>query len=99
MLRICPVDVSRTNSFLSVDPTKKVVTVYDPANSGYVLPSHRRNGVTAPKMFGFDGVFSQDDSLVGGSDNANFLSLQIHADFLITSSGFYRCMNYIQDHC
>ena len=67
VLRICPVDVNRTNSFLSIDESKKVVTVYDPANSGYVLPSHRRNGLTAPKMFGFDAVFSQDDSLVSFS--------------------------------
>ena len=64
MLRVCPVDANRTSSFLSLDPVRKQVTVYDPASSGYMTPAHRRGPIAPPKMFGFDAVFSQDDSLV-----------------------------------
>ncbi|KAK3578712.1 hypothetical protein CHS0354_008571 [Potamilus streckersoni] len=50
------------SSFLTIDPRKKQVTVFDPAASGYATSAHRRTAV-APKMFAFDGVFSPDDSL------------------------------------
>ncbi|CAH1790749.1 unnamed protein product [Owenia fusiformis] len=66
MLRISPSYISaRTNheaSVLSVDPRKKQVTVFDPSNVGYAT-SNKRSVSTAPKMFGFDSVFCEDDSL------------------------------------
>ncbi|XP_077861442.1 uncharacterized protein LOC100377557 [Saccoglossus kowalevskii] len=63
MLRICPSPHHyEGGSFLSLDPKKKQVTIYDPAflNNGYMTPAHRRAGVMAPKMFAFDAIFSQD---------------------------------------
>ena len=64
MLRLCPVEGAHTPSFLKVDPTKKQVTVFDPSSSGYTTTAHRRNAVAAPKMFAFDAICTQDDSLV-----------------------------------
>lgn len=65
MLRICPVESGgHSDTFLSIDQWKKQVTLYDPAQSGYTTASHRKPGVTPPKMFAFDAVFSQDDSMV-----------------------------------
>lgn len=61
MLRVCPVD-SNYSSFLKCDVSKKQVTVYDPSCLGH--SSYRRPGTVAPKIFTFDGVFSQDSSLV-----------------------------------
>ncbi|KAK2163259.1 hypothetical protein LSH36_83g06033 [Paralvinella palmiformis] len=62
MLRICPVDTS-TSSWLCLDGRKKQVTLYDPSHySGLTAPS-RRAASAPPKMFAFDAVFSQDDSL------------------------------------
>ncbi len=64
MLRICPV-METGHQFLSIDTRRKQVTVYDPASNGYTTAAHRRPGiVTAPKMFAFDAIFGQDDSLV-----------------------------------
>lgn len=63
MLRICPSDGHQTGSFLSLDARKKQVTVYDPSHSGFATSAHRRAGA-APKMFAFDAIFSQDDSMV-----------------------------------
>ena len=51
-------------SFLSADPRKKQVTVFDPSASGYVTSANRKAGTSAPKMFAFDSVFTPDDSLV-----------------------------------
>ena len=66
MLRICPVEgqhIATSSNFLTLDERKKQVTVYDPSMySGYTTPSLRRP--MAPKMFAFDAVFDQDDSLV-----------------------------------
>ena len=64
MLRICPVESGHSETFLSIDQWKKQVTLYDPAQSGYTTAAHRKPGVTPPKMFAFDAVFSQDDSMV-----------------------------------
>ncbi|XP_025104476.1 kinesin-like protein KIF26A isoform X2 [Pomacea canaliculata] len=50
-------------SFLSIDPRRKQVTIFDPSASGYVTAANRRAGIAAPKMFAFDAVFSPDDSL------------------------------------
>ncbi len=64
MLRICPMEINQSESFLSIDPRKKQVTVYDPAQSGIMTSAHRKPGANPPKMFGFDACFSQDDSMV-----------------------------------
>ncbi|XP_076464900.1 uncharacterized protein LOC143296727 [Babylonia areolata] len=67
MLRVSAVPGSQGETagarFLSVDPHRKQITVFDPSASGYVTSAHRRAGIAAPKMFGFDAVFSPDDSL------------------------------------
>ncbi|XP_064622621.1 kinesin-like protein KIF26A [Lineus longissimus] len=67
MLRICQ-DPNRATdqgpSFIGVDPRKKQVTLHDPSiYNGYTAPSQRKAGTSAPKMFAFDAVFSEDDSL------------------------------------
>ncbi|RUS91117.1 hypothetical protein EGW08_001142, partial [Elysia chlorotica] len=51
------------SSFLSADPRKKQVTVFDPSASGYVTSANRKAGTSAPKIFAFDSVFTPDDSL------------------------------------
>ncbi|XP_067119861.1 kinesin-like protein CG14535 isoform X1 [Centruroides vittatus] len=61
MLRLCPTSES-SDSFLTIDSRKKQVTVYDPLSCGTSTPVERRAGVSAPKMFAFDAVFSQDDT-------------------------------------
>ena len=74
MLRICPVEGGASgggaDTFLSIDQWKKQVTLFDPAQSGFVTSAHRRAGAAAapPKMFAFDAVFSQDDSMVSWRD-------------------------------
>ena len=66
MLKVCPVDMTASPShFLQVDSRKKQVTLYDPSTLGYTAQAHRKPGSGAPKMFAFDNVFGQDDSLVG----------------------------------
>ncbi|XP_014681648.1 PREDICTED: kinesin-like protein KIF26B [Priapulus caudatus] len=65
LLRICPnlsghQSDNNAASFMQLDDRKKQVTVYDPSNS-HTLPAHRR-AASAPKMFAFDSIFSQDDS-------------------------------------
>lgn len=63
LLRICPLEGNHSGNYLNIDSRKKQVTVYDPtAYSGYTTPSLRRP--VAPRLFEFDGVFSQDDTLV-----------------------------------
>ncbi|KAJ8399158.1 hypothetical protein AAFF_G00415370 [Aldrovandia affinis] len=66
MMRICPSqgphDTSESMSFLKVDPRKKQLTLYDPAANAHSNSGHRRAVVTAPKMFAFDAVFTQDAS-------------------------------------
>ena len=70
MLKICPTvghhGESSSSSFLSIDPRKKQVTVYDGAAGNFATPSQRRG---APKMFAFDAVFSPDDSQVKSGFN------------------------------
>lgn len=74
MLRVCPVDGSRS-SFLVCDEPNKQVTVLDqsvcahhsvttPAAVSSPSPASSRRRPLAPKMFLFDSVFSQDTSLV-----------------------------------
>ena len=65
MLRVCPVLELSGHQFLSMDERRKQVTVYDPASCGITTAANRRPGmISAPKMFAFDAVFSQDDALV-----------------------------------
>lgn len=42
------------------------MTLIDPGGTGPngITPEERRVGVSAPKMFGFDGIFSEDDDQV-----------------------------------
>ncbi|XP_070179589.1 kinesin-like protein KIF26B isoform X2 [Littorina saxatilis] len=52
-----------SSRFLTIDPHRKQITVFDPSASGYVTSANRRTGIAAPKMFAFDAVFTPDDSL------------------------------------
>ena len=63
MLRVCPMDGNH-NNVIGIDQRKKQVTVHDPLTNGYTAPS-RRSGNIPPKMFAFDAIFGQDESLVG----------------------------------
>ncbi|KAK7490177.1 hypothetical protein BaRGS_00018522, partial [Batillaria attramentaria] len=64
MLKICATSQMESGArFLSVDPHRKQITIFDPSASGYVTSANRRTGIAAPKMFAFDAVFSPDDSL------------------------------------
>lgn len=64
MLKICPSThhSDQGTSFLSIDPRRKQITVFDPTASGIPTSAHRKT--SAPKMFAFDAVFSPDDSQV-----------------------------------
>lgn len=66
MLRIKGESGELNSSFLNVDNRKKQITVYDlSAGGGPTSPAERRTaGVSAPKMFAFDAIFSPDDSQV-----------------------------------
>ena len=77
MLRICPPPVETTTqahsssvSFLSLDARKKQISVIDPTTyQGYTTPSLRRP--MAPRLYEFDSIFPQDDSLVGDVTRAH----------------------------
>ena len=62
-LRVCPVDSAHA-AFLNLDPSKNQVMVRDPSSSGIITAANKRTGVAAPKLFAFDGVYSQDHPLV-----------------------------------
>lgn len=69
MLRIKGETGELNSSFLNVDSRKKQITVYDLSSGGAggppSSPAERRPaGVSAPKMFAFDAIFSPDDSQV-----------------------------------
>lgn len=69
MLRICPtssdeLDPTSQVPFLDVDIRKKQLTVYEPTTSTIGPTEERHLGVTAPKMFAFDAIFSAEDSQV-----------------------------------
>ncbi|XP_062323481.1 kinesin-like protein KIF26A isoform X3 [Osmerus eperlanus] len=63
MVRICSTqgshDTSESMSFLKVDARKKQLTLCETASSG---AAQRRSSASAPKMFAFDAVFTQDTS-------------------------------------
>lgn len=51
------------SNFMSVDQKHRQLTLIDP-NAPPASDGSRRVGVTAPKMFAFDALFTQDDSQV-----------------------------------
>ncbi|CAG7822968.1 unnamed protein product, partial [Allacma fusca] len=70
MLKVCDVaeEVNGTG-ILGIDQRKKQVTLIDPGGNASgptsgIMPEERRVGVSAPKMFAFDGIFGQDDDQV-----------------------------------
>ncbi|XP_054706519.1 kinesin-like protein KIF26B [Uloborus diversus] len=89
MLRIKNDSTELNSSFLNVDGRKRQITVYDlSSGSGTSSPAERRTGVSAPKMFAFDAIFSPDDTqaevcssslpdviqaVVGGTDGCLFV--------------------------
>lgn len=59
-------EMGQGSQVLKVDPRKKTVTLFDPG-SATPPPSHQeevRVGIAAPKMFTFDGIYTQEDSQV-----------------------------------
>nr|XP_042901553.1 uncharacterized protein LOC107440233 [Parasteatoda tepidariorum] len=89
MLRIKRDTEELNSSFLNIDARKKQITIYDNSTSSQSSPSvDRRTGVSAPKMFAFDAIFSPDDTqaevcssslpeviqaVVGGTDGCLFV--------------------------
>jgi kinesin family protein 26 len=65
MLRVCD-NAEDASGILGVEQRRKQVTLIDPGgNSGVgITPEERRVGVSAPKMFAFDGIFGADDDQV-----------------------------------
>ncbi|XP_066602950.1 uncharacterized protein [Prorops nasuta] len=59
MLRVSPGD---GGSFFYADKRKKQVNLVDPASAQSSTAEDRRPAVTAPKMFGFDAIFTEEDS-------------------------------------
>lgn len=58
---------SDSPQFFTVDSRKKQITLLDPSICGAPpAPEDRRVGVTAPKMFAFDAIFTPEDSQVRG---------------------------------
>ena len=68
MLRVAPSgEPSSWGSFLSVDKKRKQITLQESAATNGAIessPEDRRVGVAAPKMFAFDGLFTQEDAQV-----------------------------------
>ncbi|XP_062858607.1 kinesin-like protein KIF26A [Trichomycterus rosablanca] len=66
MVRICPAkgtqDTSESMSFLKVDAHKKQLTFCEPSTSTHATGGQKRSSSTAPKIFNFDAVFTQDAS-------------------------------------
>jgi len=65
MLRVCE-NSDDASGILGVDSRKKQVTLIDPGGSSVsgITPEERRVGVSAPKMFAFDGIFGDEDDQV-----------------------------------
>lgn len=56
-----------SSGFLNVDKKRKQLTLQEPSAADHHHPAgaeDRRVGVSAPKMFAFDGLFTQEDSQV-----------------------------------
>ena len=82
------------SSFLSVDKKRKQMTLQEPPTLGDAAAAaaasdacdaadDRRVRVAAPKMFAFDGVFTQDDAQV---NNSSFLYFGIDYSFWVLFS-------------
>ena len=61
------------SAFLSVDKKRKQLTLQEPAAATANVAAQqssedRRVGVSAPKMFAFDGLFTPEDTQVGAID-------------------------------
>ncbi len=55
-----------SSGFLNVDKKRKQLTLQEPSTTDHHAGAEdRRVGVSAPKMFAFDGLFTQEDSQVG----------------------------------
>lgn len=49
----------------SMDKKRKQITLYEPVNANsHETPEERKCAVSAPKMFAFDALFSDEDSQV-----------------------------------
>lgn len=68
MLKVC-VDASSSGEVLSpvfsMDKKRKQITLYEPVTANaHETPEERKCAVSAPKMFAFDALFSDDDPQV-----------------------------------
>lgn len=71
ILKVCAdlssiaIDDGQTNIF-NIDKKKKQIALYEPvsANASLDAADERKPSTTAPKMFAFDALFSNDDSQV-----------------------------------
>ncbi len=54
---------------LNVDKKKKQIALYEPVpvNSSSENPDERKHVASAPKLFAFDALFSEDDAQVSGN--------------------------------
>lgn len=71
-----------SQGYLSVDKKRKQLTLQEPQQhqSDHHLQSaadDRRVGVSAPKMFAFDGLFTQDDTQVRRAQRLKFEVIKI----------------------
>lgn len=78
MVRICPVpgsrDTSESMSFLKVDGHKKQLTLLEPPpNTPSTSAAAQRRSASAPKMFAFDAIFTQDASQVSAEGSCGSL--------------------------
>ena len=74
--------LTEQSTFLSVDKKRKQLTLQEPgaaaaaaaaaASVDPLTDAGRRVGVAAPKMFAFDGLFTQDDSQVQSSKSSSY---------------------------
>ncbi|XP_050730279.1 kinesin-like protein KIF26B isoform X2 [Eriocheir sinensis] len=58
-------EMGQGSQVLKVDPRKKTVTLFDPGSATPPPAQHTeevRVGIAAPKMFTFDGIYTQEDS-------------------------------------
>lgn len=51
-------------SFFNADKRKKQITLVDPASASTSTAEDRRPAVSAPKMFAFDAIFTEEDAQV-----------------------------------
>ncbi|GFW66807.1 kinesin-like protein KIF26B [Trichonephila clavipes] len=108
MLRIKGDSEELNSSFLNIDGRKKQITVYDLSSNDQSSPAERRTGVSAPKMFAFDTIFSPDDAqaevcssslpdviqaVVGGTDGCLFVYGQSKLDWRVPPTHYWYAGN------